>query len=325
MCIRIMITTNLTSAKTALDAHEIIAIPTETVYGLAGNAYEEIAVNQIFALKNRPLYNPLIVHIKSIEFLGQVAREIPPLAYQLAEAFWPGPLTLVLKKQAHIPDLVTAGKDTVAIRMPNHPLTLSLLQQIDYPLAAPSANPFGSISPTTAQHVATYFNEKLAVILDGGTCEKGIESTIIGFEDENPVLYRLGSLSIEEIEAQIGPLLKHNHTSTQDPIAPGMLARHYAPKTTTYLTEDVNELIQNFSSQKIGLLLFQHSIQSATIAHEEVLSSTGNFNEAAHNLYAAMHRLDRLNLDLIIAEKLPDIGLGKTMNDKLERATKKVE
>lgn len=317
-----MITTDINQAKEALNNNEIIAIPTETVYGLAGNAYSEKAVEKIFALKNRPRHNPLIVHIKSADFLPKVACDIPDIAYKLAAEFWPGPLTLVLKKQTFIPDIVTAGKETVAIRVPNHPLTLNLLAQLEFPLAAPSANPFSSISPTSSLHVYNYFKEKLEIILEGGDCEKGIESTIIGFENNQPIVYRLGSLSIEDIENKVGKLLTKTHDDTA-PIAPGMLSRHYAPSTDTYLTNDVEKLIQSYPNKKIGLLLFQTTIKHLPIEHQETLSISGNLKEAAKNLYATMHRLDGLNLDLIIAEKLPDIGLGKTINDKLQRATKK--
>lgn len=318
-----MITTDIESAKYELISDGIIAIPTETVYGLAGNAFSVKAVKKIFSLKKRPLYNPLIVHIKSADFLPNVASEIPEIAMKLAKAFWPGPLTLVLKKQPHVPDLVTSGKETVAIRVPNHPLTLRLLEQLDFPLAAPSANPFGSISPTTAKHVFSYFENELNVILDGGECQKGIESTIIGFEDEQPVVYRLGSLSVEQIEEKIGPVMHKTQSNDNAPIAPGMLSRHYAPKTDTFLTTDVEALIKSYPNKKIGVLLFQNRIYQFPTELQEVLSASGDLNESAKNLYAAMHRLDKLNLDLIIAERLPDEGLGKTINDKLERASKK--
>ncbi len=244
-----MITTDLSLAKNALNNDKIIAIPTETVYGLAGNAYSEKAVEKIFSLKKRPFYNPLIVHIKSADYLNNVAREVPELAKKLANEFWPGPLTLVLKKRAIIPDLVTSGKDTVAIRIPNHPLILQLLAQLEFPLAAPSANPFGSISPTSAEHVDDYFKDSLDVILDGGKCEKGIESTIIGFEKNQPIIYRLGSLSIEQIENKIGNVLTKTHNDSS-PSAPGMLSRHYAPSTDTYLTNDVQRLMQSYRGKK---------------------------------------------------------------------------
>jgi L-threonylcarbamoyladenylate synthase len=317
-----MITTDIKKAKKALKKNKLVAIPTETVYGLAGNAYDESALVEIFKLKNRPFYNPLIVHIKSASSISDVAIDIPESAMILAEKFWPGPLTLVLKKQPHISDLITAGKDTVAVRVPNHPVALALLDKLDFPLAAPSANPFGSISPTNADHVFNYFGGKLEVILDGGECEKGLESTIIGFENNQPVLYRHGSISSEEIEKITGKLSTITN-SEKTPNAPGMLSRHYAPNTATYLTNNVVELINCFKGKRIGILVFKNQINGKGIIHKEILSKSGDLNEAAKNLYAAMHRLDENNLDVIIAERLPDIGLGKTMNDKLERATKK--
>jgi L-threonylcarbamoyladenylate synthase len=317
-----LIITTINKAKEALLKEEIIGIPTETVYGLAGNAYSEIALKKIFALKKRPFYNPLIVHIKSVEYLNTIARDIPDIALKLAKEFWPGPLTLVLKKQSHISDLVTARKETVAIRVPNHPVALALLEQLDFPLAAPSANPFGSISPTTAVHVLDYFEDELAVILEGGTCERGVESTIIGFEDNIPILYRYGSISVEEIEQVVGKLqIAVNNDSK--PNSPGMLSRHYAPKTDTYLTSNVSELMQSFQGKKIGLLLYKNQILNQENTIQEVLSETGDLKEAATKLYAALHRLDKNNLDIIIAEKFPNEGLGKTLNDRLQRAIKK--
>ena len=199
-----MITKSLENAIITLRKNELIAIPTETVYGLAGNAYNETAIKKIFELKKRPFYNPLIVHIKSLAYLQEIASDIPDNALKLAKVFWPGPLTLVLKKQKHISDLITAGKNTVAVRVPSHPLTLDLLNKLDFPLVAPSANPFGSISPTHAEHVFNYFGEELNIILDGGECEKGLESTIIGFENNQTLLYRHGAISLEEIEKIIG-------------------------------------------------------------------------------------------------------------------------
>lgn len=318
-----MITKDISKAIEQLRNGEIIAIPTETVYGLAGNAYSEKAVGKIFALKKRPLYNPLIVHIKSAGFLPQVAREIPEIAHKLAHYFWPGPLTLVLKKEQRIPNLVTAGKDTVAVRVPAHPVTQALLEELDFPLAAPSANPFGSISPTSAHHVSGYFGDSLKVILDGGECQKGIESTIIGFENDQPILYRLGSLSVEQIEEKIGPIHTRTHNKDNKPEAPGMLSRHYAPATKTYVTDDLDMTIRSYPESKIGLLLFKDPNALIPSKQQEILSSSGDLEEAAKKLYAAMHRLDQLGLDIIIAERFPDSGLGKTINDKLMRATQR--
>ena len=317
-----MITNNLYIAIDALTNNKVVAIPTETVYGLAGNAFNENVIHQIFALKKRPHFNPLIVHIESINYLEKVAVGIPAMAYRLAVQFWPGPLTLILKKHPSIPDLVTSGKETVGIRVPNHPVTLALLHAIQFPLAAPSANPFGSISPTTAEHVESYFKDDLEVILNGGACEKGIESTIIGFEDNEPILYRHGSIAIEEIEKITGKI-KVNNKNDINPLSPGMLSRHYAPSTPTYLTSNPAEMKKFFEGEKIGLLLFQKKLSGHSIIHQEILSQKGDFNEAAQNLYAALHRLDNAGLDIIIAERFPDEGIGKTINDRLQRAVKK--
>ena len=195
-----MITSDINLAIESLKKGNVIAIPTETVYGLAGNAFEESCVNKIFKIKNRPSYNPLIVHIPNPKHINKIAQNIPKIAQKLSKHFWPGPLTLVLEKQKHISDIVTAGKPTVAVRVPNHKLTLDLLSKLPFPLVAPSANPFGFTSSTSADHVIEYFADKIELILDGGVSLKGIESTIIGFENDNAVLYRYGSIPVEEIE-----------------------------------------------------------------------------------------------------------------------------
>ncbi len=304
-----------------LTKNEVVAIPTETVYGLAGNIFSEHAVKKIFEIKQRPFFNPLIVHIFDFKQLDELAIDIPEKARLLAKNFWPGSLTLVLKKNNSIPDILTANKNTVAIRMPNHPLTLKLLSKLDFPLAAPSANPFGSISPTSASHVETYFGDKISYILDGGNCKSGVESTIIGFENNEPILYRLCAIYIEEIE-QKNSTIKIKNVNDAAPEAPGMLLKHYAPKTKLILVENVDEHILLHKEKKIALLLFKDKINSSSVFHQEILSSNGDLNEAASNLYAALHRLDKLNIEIIIAEKLPEIALGKTINDRLSRATK---
>lgn len=315
-----MISTDLNKAISVLQSNNLISIPTETVYGLAGNAFSDEAINKIFELKKRPHFNPLIVHLKSSDDLHTIAREIPEDAVKLAEAFCPGSLTLVLKKQSHISTLITAGKDTVAVRVPNHPLTLELLNLLDFPLVAPSANPFGSISPTSAAHVYNYFKNDLEIILDGGACERGIESTIVGFEDGIPHIYRLGSVSVEEIKQVIGNI-EVFHSESNEIKSPGMLSRHYAPKTKTVLADDVENSINLFLNKRIGLLMFENKINNAKIIAQEVLSEVGDLNESAQKLYASLHRLDHLNLDIIIAEKFPDFGLGRSINDRLRRAT----
>lgn len=312
--------TTIDNAKFKLERDEIVAIPTETVYGLAGNAFSEKAVKKIFDLKKRPLFNPLIVHIGSIEDLDKVARDIPEKAIILARSFWPGPLTLILKKQDRIPSIVTSGKDTVAVRIPNHKKTLELLRSLPFPLAAPSANPFGSISPTTSEHVRGYFGEQLGGILEGGPCERGIESTIVGFDSlGQPVIYRYGSLSAEEIEQVTGPLRFLTHEEEQ-PTAPGMLLKHYSPKTKSFLTDNITETLTSLEGKRVGLLLFKDRVLDRPDMEQEILSPTGDMGEAARNLYAAMHRLDQKELDIIVFEQFPQHGLGVTINDKLKRA-----
>jgi len=324
-----IISKDITKAVALLSTEELVAIPTETVYGLAGNIYSSKAINAIFETKQRPFFNPLIVHISSVEQLEKIVEYIPEKAKLLAAAFWPGPITLVLKKKDTIPDLITAGKDTVAVRIPNHPTTLQLLNQLEFPLAAPSANPFSSISPTTAAHVENYFKDNIKMILDGGPCKSGIESTIIGFENDEPIIFRLGSTPIEAIENIVGKIKIKNtvteHSRSQkevSPDAPGMLERHYAPKTKTILTDNINNAIAKYRGQHIGVITFQSDIKSNDIVIQIALSKTGDMAESASKLYNVLHQLDKMHLDVIIAEQFPDYGLGKSINDRLNRATK---
>lgn len=316
-----IISTDISKAVALLTNEELVAIPTETVYGLAGNIYSEKAIKAIFETKKRPFFNPLIVHIPSINLLSDIVDYIPEKAQQLADAFWPGPITLVLKKKAIIPDIITAGKDTVAVRIPNHPTTLALLKQLPFPLAAPSANPFSSISPTCAQHVDDYFKDSIKMVLDGGVCKSGIESTIIGFINDEPVIYRLGSTPIEAIEAVVGKIEIKNKKEVA-PDAPGMLERHYAPKTKTVLTTQLLETINKYNGKRVGVITFQSEINDSAVDAQMALSKTGDLVEAASHLYQILHQLDKMQLDVIIAEKLPNYGLGKSVNDRLSRATK---
>ncbi|MBO6879885.1 L-threonylcarbamoyladenylate synthase [Winogradskyella sp.] len=316
-----IISKDISKAVALLNAEEIVAIPTETVYGLAGNIYSEKAIKSIFETKQRPFFNPLIVHISSVDYLSQIVEHIPEKAKLLAKAFWPGPITLVLKKKNTIPDVITAGKDTVAVRVPNHPTTLELLRQLDFPLAAPSANPFSSISPTTAAHVETYFKDNIKMVLDGGACKSGIESTIIGFENDQPIIYRLGSTAIEDIEAVVGEIQIKNKKEIA-PDAPGMLERHYAPKTKTILTDNILGMVDQYKGKRIGIITFQSEIANGNIEVQIALSKTGDLAESASKLYDVLHQLDKMHLDVIIAEKFPEYGLGKSINDRLSRATK---
>nr|WP_247234937.1 L-threonylcarbamoyladenylate synthase [Telluribacter sp. SYSU D00476] len=305
-------------AKSYLEKGQLVAIPTETVYGLAGNALDQQAVLSIFQVKNRPSFDPLIVHIDSFEKLSLVVAEVPEQARLLAEAFWPGPLTLLLPKQPVIPDLVTSGLDTVAVRVPNHPLTLELLQSLDFPLAAPSANPFGYISPTQAQHVEAQLGDKIPYILNGGEAGVGIESTIVGFPEGKPLVYRLGGLAVEEIEKVIGPVQYLPH-STSNPQAPGMLKSHYAPRKPFRLQEKVDQAAP-VADGHTGYLLFDKYLDGVPEKYQRVLSREGDLLQAAHHLFAYLRELDTLNVQEIRAEMVPDTGLGRAINDRLRRA-----
>lgn len=315
-----IISKDIQKAIALLTNEELVAIPTETVYGLAGNIFSEKAIKSIFKTKKRPFFNPLIVHIAHVTILETIVSEIPEKAKLLAKTFWPGSMTLVLKKNKNIPDLITAGKDTVAVRVPNHPVTLALLQKLPFPLAAPSANPFNNISPTKPEHVELYFKNDIQMVLDGGTCKNGIESTIIGFENDEPIIYRLGALALEDIEAFVGKVSIKNKKE-ENPNAPGMLNKHYSPKTKTILTSNILEEIALHPKKKIGVLSFNATFKSDKTTAEIILSKTSNLREAASKLYDSLHQLDALNLDIIIAEKLPEIGLGNSINDRLQRAS----
>ncbi len=312
-----IISSDLQQAIAYLQAGETVAIPTETVYGLAANALDEKAVLKIFEAKQRPFFDPLIVHIDSVERIEKYALEVPPLAKLLAEKFMPGPITLLLKKQAIIPDLVTSGLDTVGLRIPAHPIAQQLLKQLPFPLAAPSANPFGYISPTTAQHVFEQLQGRIPFIVDGGDCIVGVESTIVEVIDAKVIIHRLGGLSIEAIQEVCGNVeLQLNQSS--NPTAPGKLASHYAPKKPL-IVGDVMLLAEKFSNKKKGIIAFkeyQNKFQDEVL----LLSAKGNLHEAASNLFKALRHFDKSNCEIILAEYFPDEGLGRAINDRLKRA-----
>jgi L-threonylcarbamoyladenylate synthase len=299
----------------------LVAFPTETVYGLGADAFNPLAVARIFEVKKRPYFDPLIVHVSDPADLEMLVRKIPSNAKKLIERFWPGPLTVVLLRKKEVPDIVNAGLPTVAIRMPNHPMALSLIEQADCPIAAPSANPFGYLSPTTAEHVRDQLGDEIDFILDGGPCEVGVESTIISFSGKKPGLLRPGGVPLEEIESIIGTV-EVNPIEEGRPAAPGMLPRHYAPRTPIILDWDEKNFDSN-KGKKVGLLAFREPKRSLKFLHVEILSKKGDFREAAANLFAAIRRLDNLNLDLILADAIPEIGLGRAIMDRLRRASRK--
>lgn len=304
-------------AQHHLLAGRLVGIPTETVYGLAGNALNATVVAEIFRVKNRPSFDPLIIHGYHATQLFALATSVPPQAQLLADAFWPGPLTLLLPRGPQVPDIVTAGSPYVALRVPGHPLTLQLLQRLPFPLAAPSANPFGYVSPTTAQHVADQLGDAIPYILDGGPCTVGVESTIIGFIDGQAAVYRRGGIPVEEIEALIGPVQMQPPNPL--PVAPGMLARHYSPRTILLPGDIAHLLAQETEPQRIAVLSFRTAYRSG-FAQDIVLAPDGNLSTAARNLFAAMRTLDGGKWKYILTEYVPDEGLGRAINDRLRRA-----
>ncbi|MBZ0247862.1 MAG: threonylcarbamoyl-AMP synthase [Cyclobacteriaceae bacterium] len=310
---------DISQAKKLLQEGELVAIPTETVYGLAANALNPEAVTQIFVVKERPSFDPLIVHVASIDQAQQFITAVPEKAIQLARHFWPGPLTLVLPKQSIIPDIVTSGLSTVGIRCPDHDLTRQLLSELPFPLAAPSANPFGYVSPTTAEHVNNQLGHKIKYILDGGPCRIGLESTIVGFENDQAVIYRRGGVSEEEISKVIGEV--SYRLASSNPVAPGQLDSHYAPNKKFYLG-DINELKKEFTGKKVGVLRFMGNSDSSD-NYKLILSQSGNLEEAARNLFAALRQFDQMEIEVILAEPVPDSGIGKAINDRLRRAATK--
>jgi L-threonylcarbamoyladenylate synthase len=313
-----IIGTDILYAKQLLQAGQVVGMPTETVYGLAGNAFDEDAVLKIFTVKNRPQFDPLIIHTDTLSKLTSFIVDFPEKAQKLAKAFWPGPLTLLLPKSDKISDLVTSGLSTVAVRIPNHPLTLELLSTLDFPLAAPSANPFGYISPTSAQHVEKQLGKKIQYILDGGESQIGIESTIVGFEGDEAVVYRLGGTSVEALEEIIGAVRLVAHSSS-NPKAPGMLKSHYSPRKPLFIN-DLNQLLENYSKEQIGYLSFRKTIENLPIENQRILSFSGSYSEAAKHLFSYMRQLDSLPIDVIYAELLPEKDLGRAINDRIRRA-----
>lgn len=295
----------------------IVAIPTETVYGLAGNAFEPKALAKIFEAKRRPHFDPLIVHIAALDEISNVAVEFPPVAQKLAEAFWPGPMTLILPKSERIPDLATSGLPTVAVRFPSHPIAQKIIRLAGVPLAAPSANLFQHVSPTTAQHVAEQLGDVIDGIVDGGSCEVGVESTIVSCENGQPVVLRPGGITPEMIQAVAGSVSIHKSSSNPSgPMpAPGMIDRHYRPRVPLFYGELPAGAKLPPETVRIA---FGH--QTSVIAPTVNLSESGNLREAAANLYAMMRQMDSDKNKLILVDPIPNEGLGIACNDRLKRA-----
>lgn len=310
--------TDIHTAAAQLRSGALVAIPTETVYGLAANAFDPEAVLSIFTAKQRPAFDPLIVHVRDRAQVDTVVRAVPAAAEALMERFWPGPLTLVLPRRQSVPDLVTSGLDTVGVRMPAHPMALELLHTLDFPLAAPSANPFGYVSPTTAQHVADQLGAKVPYILDGGPCIVGVESTIVGWEEDQCVLYRPGGIPVEVIEAVIGKVGQAQKQVL--PVAPGLLESHYAPRIPVHIGV-IAELLKEHAGKRSAVISFQRSYPAAWRNH--VLAPTGRMEDAARDLFAVLRAMDNSAAEVVLTEVFPQEGLGRAINDRLRRAAAK--
>lgn len=307
--------TNVEEAARILSQGGLVAIPTETVYGLAANAFNERAITKVFQVKNRPSFDPLITHIASADKLKPLVQDVPKEAQMLIDRFWPGPLTVVLEKTDIINDLITSGLPTAAFRVPNHSVTQKLLNQIDFPLVAPSANPFTYVSPTSAQHVESQLGDKVDYILDGGSSSVGLESTIVSFKNLPPKILRLGGLSAEEIERVIGTVEIQTHSSSR-PEAPGMLSSHYSPGIPVVIG-DIDQLIEGNSGKKIGIISYKKAFPDYI---NSVLAPSGNVAEAAQNLFKALRWMDDQKVEIIVTEWVPNEGLGRAINDRLKRA-----
>jgi L-threonylcarbamoyladenylate synthase len=296
----------------------LVAFPTETVYGLGCDVGNPLAVARIFEVKARPRIDPIIVHVADPESAARYGN-FPESSRGLMLKFWPGPLTLVVPRRDSVPPIVTAGLDTVAIRVPAHSAALALIRAAGCGLAAPSANPFGYVSPTEAGHVAEQLADKIDLILDGGPCPVGVESTILSLAGETPMILRAGGAAIEELELMLGKL--ELYLETARPEAPGQLKRHYATRTLLEIAEEDFDEVK--SGEKVGLLSYTRPRNPGAYVAVEVLSPSGSLREAAANLFRALRLLDGLGLDRIVARPVPEEGLGLAIMDRLRRCSTK--
>ncbi len=348
--------TGIAHAADLIRAGKLVAFPTETVYGLGADALNPAAVERIFAAKGRPFYDPLIVHIADVSWLERLAVEIPPIAWQLTQHFWPGPLTLVLRKQASVPDVVTAGGPTVAVRAPRHPIAQALLQAAATPIAAPSANRFSHTSPTTAQHVWDDLAGRIEMIVDGGPTSVGVESTVLDVTGDVPVLLRPGGVTLEALVAVVGEVRQRsgaknggeNAREKEEIVAsPGLLDTHYAPQADLWLFQGQPATVRDAflrmvdeeraKGKRLGLLLTEEDAQDVSLFSvyvlgpgrkgQVVIESLGSYarlDEVAQRLFAAMRALDAAGVELMLAHEFPEQGLGLAINDRLRRAARQV-
>lgn len=307
---------NIDEAVRLLQSGEVVGLPTETVYGLGANALDTTAVAKVFEAKNRPSFDPLIVHVADLDGVRSIA-ELTPEAESLLLAFSPGPLTVVLKKKSIVPDLVTSGHPTVAVRIPAHPMMLQVLQQSGLFIAAPSANPFGYTSPTTAQHVLAQLGERIGGVLDGGPCTVGLESTIVDFTGQSPKVLRLGGMDVAQLELVLGELPVQTSSST--PHAPGMLSAHYNPGAKIVLHDTQEEALNAASVTNDSAVLLFGEVEDARYNHQYSLSVSESYGEAAKNLFAMLRELGSKYAEIHVV-RVPEEGLGRAINDRLVRA-----
>ncbi|MFT8319239.1 MAG: L-threonylcarbamoyladenylate synthase [Sporolactobacillus sp.] len=316
-------------AADCLQRGEVVAFPTETVYGLGGNAKLSDSAHKIYAAKGRPSDNPLIVHVAEKEQVREICTDINPLAKKLMDTFWPGPLTLILPSRGTVSDAVTAGLSTVAVRMPSHPVARALLLACGLPIAAPSANTSGKPSPTTAEHVFSDLNGKIAGIVDGGPTGVGVESTVVDCTTTPVTILRPGGISKEQLTEAIGPVIDDPGLvrSDQTPKAPGMKYKHYAPKATMYLVPAGKTRIQEFvtheknDARRVGVLTTEENRQAYPQA--DVLLICGRRSEpetVAHNLFGVLRQFDKEKVDVIYSETFQETGIGRAIMNRLSKA-----
>jgi len=308
---------SIEKAAAILNAGDIVAFPTETVYGLGADALNPYAVAKIFEAKRRPHFDPLIVHIGKKDWVFRYAKDVSPDIIKLIDAFWPGPLTLILQKQTIIPDIVTAGLPTVGIRMPSHVVALELINAFQKPIAAPSANPFGYMSPTRASHVGTMLEGRVPMILDGGDSVFGIESTIVSFHPGGVYIHRHGAVTEEELSGYVH--IVHEPRADSLCISPGELPYHYAPTKPLKIVHSPDEIMTVNSA----FLAFKKLGKPPISRYVRVLSETGDLKEAAANFFSSLIELDREDVEIIYAERVPETGIGRAVMERLKKASKK--
>ncbi|MCK9280676.1 MAG: L-threonylcarbamoyladenylate synthase [Melioribacteraceae bacterium] len=312
---------NLQSAAKLINAGELVIFPTETVYGIGADGFNPIAVSKIFEAKKRPTFNPLILHISDYKMLDLISNDNTELIKRITNKYWPGPLTIVLKRNKIVPDMVTAGNETVALRMPSHPAALKLIELAGVPIAAPSANSFNRLSPTKANHISDELSSKVKMILDGGKSEIGVESTIIRIENDGITLLRPGGITLEDLKSVIENVRVDTSVKLK-PDSPGQLEFHYAPdKPIFFITKD---LLNKIDNKRVGGLFFLENKTGFPFIKEYILSPNGDLREAAANLFSMLYKLENdPDIDIIAAEKIEELGLGIAIMDRLKKAVNK--